>query len=134
MSLLINPDYRGHRNRAKRGAFQRSQLIDIQPTYLNTSRSAIKPDGNIALLYNNRNLSYTIGIFKHVLHLLSISLNINVFNVLTLFDKSFTSLICIGSVILSKNQYIIRHGPPLPRELMDRKGNRYFLKFQAIVE
>lgn len=109
-------------------------MIDIQPIDLNASRSAIKPDGNIALLNNNRNLSYAIGIFKHVLHLLSISLNINVFNVLTLFGKSFTSLICIGSVILSKNQYIIRHGPPLPRELMDRKGNRYFLKFQAIVE
>jgi len=87
-------------------------MIDIQPIDLNASRSAIKPDGNIALLHNNRNLSYTIGIFQHVLHLFSISLNINVFNVLTLFGKSFTSLICIGSVILSKNQYFIRHEPP----------------------
>jgi len=51
-------------------------MIDIQPIDLNASRSAIKPDGNIALLNNNRNLSYTIGIFQHVLHLLRISLNI----------------------------------------------------------
>ena len=109
-------------------------MIDIQPIDLNASRSAMKTDGNIALLYNNRNLSYTIGIFQHVLHLFSISLNINVFNVLTLFGKSFTSLICIGSVILSKNQYFIRHGTPSPRELMHKKDNRYSLKFQAIVE
>ena len=95
----------------KKGILQRSQIIDIQPIYLNASRSAVKPDGNIALFHNNRNLSYAIGIFQHGLHLLSISLNINVFNFLALFDKSFTSLICIGSGILSKNQYLFRHGP-----------------------
>jgi hypothetical protein len=118
----------------KKGVLKKSQIIDIQPIYLNASRSAVKPDGNIALFHNNRNLSYAIGIFQHGLHLLSISLNINVFNFLTLFGKSFTSLICIGSGILPKNQYFIRHGATSSKELMHKKDNRYFLKFQAIVE
>ena len=95
----------------KRGILQRSHFIDIQAIDLNASRSAVKPDGNIALFHNNRNLSYAIGIFQHGLNLLGISLNINVFNFLTLLGKSFTSLICIGSGILSKNQYFFRHGP-----------------------
>jgi hypothetical protein len=90
--------------------------IDIQSKYLNASRSAVKPDGNIALFHNNRNLSHAIGIFQHGLHLLSISLNIHVFNFLTLFGKSFTSLICIGSGIFSENQYLIRHEATSPRK------------------
>jgi len=110
---------------------QRSQIIDIQPTGLNASRSTVKPDGDIALFHNNRNLSYAIGIFQHSLHLLSISLNINVFNFLTLFGKSFTSLIGIGSGILSKNQYFIRHGATSPRKLTYKEDNKYFLKISS---
>jgi hypothetical protein len=123
-----------HRNRVKRGTLQRSSIIDIQPIYLDASSSAVKPDGNIALLHNNRNLSYAIGIFQHGLHLLGISLNINVFDFLTLLGKSFTSLICIGSSILSKNQYFIRHLATSLRKLMHKENNRYFLKIQAIAE
>jgi len=104
----------------KKGILKRSQIIDIQPIYLNASRSAVEPDGNIALFHNYRNLSYAIGIFQHGLHFLSISLNINVFNFLTLFGKSFTSLICIGSGILSKNQYLIRHEATSSRKLMHK--------------
>ncbi len=97
---------------------QRSRITGIQPTCLDASRSAVEPDGNIALFHNNRNFSYAIGIFQHGLHLLSISLNINVFNFLTLFGKSFTSLIGIGSGILSKNQYFIRHEATSPSKLI----------------
>jgi len=86
--------------------------IDVQSKYLYASCSAVESDGNISLFNNNRNLSYAIGIFQHGLHFFSISLNINVFNFLTLFGKSFTSLICIRSVILSKNQYFICHKVP----------------------
>jgi len=111
---------------------QRSRITGIQPTCLDASRSAVEPDGNIALFHNNRNFSYAIGIFQHSLHLFSISLNINVFNFLTLFGKSFTSLIGIGSGILPKNQYFIRHeATSLKNEYINRT---YFLEIQAIVE
>jgi hypothetical protein len=86
--------------------------VDIQSTYSDPSLSAVESDGNVSLFHNNRNLSYAIGIFQHGLHLFGISLNINVFNFPTLFCKSFTSLICIRSGILSKNQYFIRHEAP----------------------
>jgi len=100
--------------------------------YSYPSRPTVEPDGNIALFHNNRHFSYAIGIFQHGLHLFSISLNINVFNFLTLLCKSFTSLICIRSGILPKNQYIICHGPT---SLKNRSMNRtYLLEIQAIVE
>jgi hypothetical protein len=88
--------------------------IDIQPTFLHASCFAVKSDGNIPLFHNNRNLSYAIGIFQHGLHLLDISLNINIFHFITLFSKSFPSLICIGSDVLSENQYFIRHNASSP--------------------
>jgi hypothetical protein len=106
--------------------------VDIQPTCLDPSHSTVISDGNIALFHNNRNFSNAVGIFQHGLHLFSISLNINVFHFLTLFGKSFTSLIRIGSGILPKNQYFICH------EATSRKNkciNRtYFLEIQAIVD
>ncbi len=106
--------------------------VDIQSTWLYASHSTVEPDGNIALFHNNRNFSYAVGIFQHGLHLLSISLNINVFNILTLFGKSFTSLICIGSGILPKNQYFICHEATSKKnECINRT---YFLEIQAIVE
>jgi len=88
---------------------------DIQPTNSDPSRSAVKPDDNIILLNNNRNLSYTIGVFQHGLHILGIRRNINVFYFHTFFGISFTSLKGIGSGFLTKNQYLIRHGSP-PQE------------------
>jgi hypothetical protein len=110
---------------------KRPQVIDIQPKYLYASRSTVEPDGNIALFHNDRNFSYAIGIFQHGLHLLSISLNIYVFNFLTMFGKSFTSLIGIGSGILPKNQYFIRHeATSLKNECINRT---YLLEIQAIV-
>ena len=90
--------------------------IDIQPTCLDLSRSAVESDGDVVLIHDDRNLAYTVGILQHDLHLIRVRLDADVLHLPALLGKSFTSLIGIGSRVLSENQYFTRHGsfPPCP--------------------
>jgi hypothetical protein len=77
---------------------------------LNSSRPAIKPNGNVAAFNNHRNFARAVGMLQHDVELFRIRFNVEIFNILFLFGISFTSCPCVRSGIFAENQYFFSHG------------------------
>ncbi len=77
--------------------------------YLNPSCFAVKSNGDLALVNNDRNLTHAVGIFQHSVHPAGIKAHIIIFHFPAFLGKSFTSLSCIGSGILAVNHYFFLH-------------------------
>jgi len=77
---------------------------------LNSSRPAIKTNGNFSTFNNHRNLAHAVGMLQHDVELVRIRCNFEIFNILILFGISFTSCPGVGSGIFAENQYFFSHG------------------------
>jgi hypothetical protein len=77
---------------------------------LDSSRPPIKTDGNVSTLHDHRNLALTVGMLQHDVELIGIGYNVEIFYLFVALGISFTSRPCVGSGILTENQYLLRHG------------------------